>query len=291
MSNSWIALFLSAVLLASATPAVAAPVPATPRDLCAPQQAAVDQLRAEIQAHNNKPHTFTPAQRAQAAAYDAEARALNARRGPVNANLKACVKAMQTLQGAIGSPLGLVKPPPDVEAALRQAQNRLPSGWTPPPPPSPANRNWKARGTPVDPLFDVLRKGNPGELGNIRLQGVARPKIGDRDPAYPAGSGKVIGTNADGNSKVSPDHIIPLSQLVNLPGFTKLTPQQMYALSRAPLNFQWLSPAANLSKQSRSAAFVSGADPAWVRAQQALEQQTLKKLEDIIAKLLKINGG
>lgn len=287
----WAVLLISIALLASAPPALAAPVPATPDDLCAQQLAAVRSLEAQIEAHNSEPHEFVlPDQQAQLSAYDAEAEALNARKAPVLAQLQDCIDAMQSLQDAAGSPLGLAKPPADVQAALEQAKSQLPKNWSPPPPP-PGNQNWKARGTPVGPLFDALRKDNPGEIGDIELQGAARPKIGDPDPAYPAGSGKLIGTNADGGSKVSPDHIIPLSQLVNLPGFTELTPEQMYALSRSPLNLQWMSASANLSKQSRSAALVSGADPQWVESQQALEQQTLQQLQDVIAKLVKLQGN
>lgn len=70
-------------------------------------------------------------------------------------------------------------------------------------------------------------------------------------------------------------------------GFMKLTPKNMYVVSRAPLNFQWLSKSANESKQSRSAAHVSGADPKWIRDQIALENETRKKLQDIIDQLLK----
>jgi hypothetical protein len=76
----------------------------------------------------------------------------------------------------------------------------------------------------------------------------------------------VIGRNASGGSAVSPDHIVPLAEIVNMPGFTRLSPQNMDVVTRAPVNFPWLSWPANLSKQSRSVAAMTGVDPVWQAA-------------------------
>ena len=73
-------------------------------------------------------------------------------------------------------------------------------------------------------------------------------------------------------------------------GFTKLKPEYMYVVTRAPINYQWLSRGANSSKQSRSVAGMSRVDPAWQAEQIALEQQVRSQLQDIVNKFLTIQG-
>ncbi|MER6049257.1 hypothetical protein ABT168_17670 [Streptomyces sp. NPDC001793] len=273
-------------LLAFVSPAEAKPV--RPVDLCGAQVAAAQQLGADIRAHNARPHRFRmPEQSLAAAAYNAEKAALEARRSAVVAQLQSCMQAMRALEAADAGPLGLKAPVRRTLDKIEKARNQAPSNWTAPPPPRPG-KNWEVpQNSPIRPLFEALRGSNPGKVGNIRLNGVDRPLATDRDTAYPASSGRRIGTWDSGNSKVSPDHIIPLAELVQMRGFTKLTAKNMYVVSRAPINFQWLSKAANESKQSRSAAYVSGADPQWISAQTTLENQTRQKLQDIIDQLLK----
>ncbi len=282
----FVALVALVALLGFISPAEAKPV--RPVDLCSGQVAAARQVGADIRAHNAKPHVFRmPEQSLAASAYNAEKSLLEARRATVVAQLRACMEAMRALEAGGGSPLGLKAPVRRTLSKIEQAREKVPSNWTEPPPP-PRGKNWEvSKSSPIRPVFDALRKGNPGKVGSIPLRGVARPASTDPDPAYPAASGRTIGSFNSGNSAVSPDHIIPLAELVQMRGFMKLTPRNMYVLSRAPLNFQWLSKAANESKQSRSAAYVSGADPKWIKEQVALESETRKKLQEIIDQLLK----
>jgi hypothetical protein len=91
---------------------------------------------------------------------------------------------------------------------------------------------------------------------------------------------------ARGKSLVSADHVVPLTEIMQMPGFAELTPQNMYAVSRAPLNLQWLSRKANLAKSSRSAAYIRTADPAWQAEQVKLENTVRAQRADIIQKLL-----
>jgi hypothetical protein len=267
-----------------------APAAATPASLCSVQTAALLSLQQRIAAHNAKPHVFqVPRQAAALAAYNAEAARLEAEKATVTANLRTCIEAMQALADSARTTLELQPVPTDTRAKIIDAKGKIPANWSPRPPP-PLGKNWTVKGSAVEPLFEALRSGNPGRVGNVTLRGEPRPTIGARDPAYPASSKRVFGTNADGDSKASPDHIIPLAQIVNMPGFTRLSPENMYVVTRAPVNFQWLSDSANKSKQSRSVAGMSGADPTWRADQFALAEQVRKQLQDIIDKLLKIQG-
>ena len=230
-----------------------------------------------------------PRQAAALAAYNAEAEALNAQRVAAKAGLEACLDAMEALAAASETSLDINAVPERDRLAVENAKKLVPSTFTPPPSP-PVGKNWTAKGTPLQPLYDVLRMGNPGNVGNATLRGSPRPQVGDRDPAYPASSGRTFGRNAAGESAASPDHIIPLAEIVNMRGFTELKPEYMYVVTRAPINYQWLSRGANSSKQSRSVAGMSGVDPAWQEEQIALEQQVRTQLQDIINKLLTIQG-
>jgi hypothetical protein len=140
-------------------------------------------------------------------------------------------------------------------------------------------------------LYSALRAGNPGNLGNASLQGIPRPQANTPDPAFQSSLGRTIGTNAAGASQVSPDHIVPLTELIQMPGFLRLTPQNMYVVASAPRNLQWLSYGANLSKLSRSAAFISGVNARWLANQAILELQTRTRLQDTINTLLRAQGS
>jgi hypothetical protein len=47
----------------------------------------------------------------------------------------------------------------------------------------------------------------------------------------------------------------------------------------------WMESRANSSKQSRSAAYVTGADPQWIQAQVELESITRERLLSLISRL------
>jgi hypothetical protein len=288
----WISVLTSAALALSLL-TIPAPAAASPEQLCAAQIAAVEAVQARIRVHNAKPHVFqVPRQAAAAAAYAAEATALEAQQTAAIAQARACVDAMTALEDAGASSAGLAPPSATVRATIDEAIRRIPPGWKPPPPPAPGT-HWRVPKTsPVRPLFDALREGNPGNVGNVRIRGVPRPSIGASDPAYPDGSGRVFaGPNARGLSMATPDHIIPLAEIINMPGFIRLNAVNMYAVSRAPLNYQWLSWTSNTSKSSRSVAGMARVDPSWQAAQVRLENEVRQQLQDIINKLLKSQGG
>jgi hypothetical protein len=138
----------------------------------------------------------------------------------------------------------------------------------------------------LGPLYDALRQNNPGNnIGSSYLQGQPRPNVGEPDPAYPNDTIPSIEGNPN-IPAVTADHIVPLAEIMNLPGFTQLSADNMYIITRAPLNLQWLSQAANLAKSSREVAFMEGTDPTWIEEQQALHDAVRSQLEDIIQKLI-----
>ena len=138
--------------------------------------------------------------------------------------------------------------------------------------------------------YDALRGDNPGNVPkDVRLAGKVAPRVGAPDPVYP---GQKIGETKTGDPKVSPDHIVPLAELIKLPGFLKLTSDQMFILSQLPLNYQWLSWTANTAKNSGSAArMLPKADRNWAGKQIQLQNETRNQLQDIIKNLVKANGG
>jgi hypothetical protein len=74
--------------------------------------------------------------------------------------------------------------------------------------------------------------------------------------------------------------------MMQMPGFMQLTPRNMYAVTRAPFNLQWMSESANKSKSSRSVAGMKRVDPRWRDEQIALEDEVRPQLIAIIQKLL-----
>jgi hypothetical protein len=259
-----------------------APATAAPDDLCAPLVAALEAVGLRIDAHNAQPHLFDQNQAGAALAYDAEAAQLEAEQASALANVQACADAMSTL--ASGDSSLDVNPPPDqLRATLQNAKDQIPNDYVPPPAPQ-VGKNWRVpKNTPPRDLYEALRAGNPGDLGDAVLLGNPRPVVGGQDPAYP---NRVFGANKAGASAASPDHIISIAEQLSMPGFLQLPPEYMYVVTRSPVNFQWLSWSANLSKQSRSVAGMSGVDPGWQAAQVELEAQTRASLEAAIARLL-----
>jgi hypothetical protein len=276
------------VLVAANSPAIAADQPNP--DACAAQAAALNAVDQQIAAHNARPHVFeVPRQAAELAAYDAEAAQLDAARATALATLQACAEAMAALMDA-GPNSAPIKPAtPDRIRAIDDARSKVPPDWRPGGPPLPG-KGWQVPKTsPARQVYDALRKDNPGEnFGTPTLQGKPRPNVGDPDPAYP---GRTIGAAGPrAQPSVSPDHIIPLAELVQMRDFMKLSAENMYRLSRAPINYQWLSRPSNWSKASRSVADMSRVDPAWQARQVALQDRIRAQLQDIIDMLVKSQG-
>lgn len=278
----WLVAVLGAVSLVVAVGP--APALALPFDYCASQLAEVERVTAAIQAHNAKPNTFEiPRQQAAYNAYNAEATKLDAERDKAADAYEACLDAMEALEDHQAGGPDLEPPTERLLKKITDARSALGSNWT-----STGTKDaagyWRV--PPAErSLYKALRTDNPSDPGNVRLQGVSRPAVGAADPTYP---GRVIGPRvSDGGPAVSADHIIPIAEIMTLKGFNKLTPENMYAVTRAPLNYQWLSFSANSSKSSRSATLISGADPAWLAQQRILENRIRKELEAAIQTLLK----
>ncbi|OBH01575.1 hypothetical protein [Mycobacterium sp. E3247] len=63
------------------------------------------------------------------------------------------------------------------------------------------------------------------------------------------------------------DHIVPIAQLMYVPGFLQLPAEYMYVVANSPRNLQWMSAYANGMKNSNSAARIGDADPGWLQQQ------------------------
>ncbi|MFG1649786.1 hypothetical protein ACGFIE_07645 [Micromonospora sp. NPDC049275] len=282
-------------LLVALVTAVPAPASAAPwdKDACAGQQRAVEQVLAQIKVHNAKPHLFTlPRQAAAYNAYNAEAAALDAARTQAAAALTACASAIAAMADQRpGSPT--FTPPTARELSdLTEALKKIPPNFPPRTTPVGGGNTWTVPMTsPERPLFDVLRNYSPGDPRNWRaftLQGQRMPTIGAADPSAP---GRVVGVwPKSGAPGVSPDHIVPLARMIYMPNFMKLTPQNMFRVANAPVNFQWMSRWANTSKGSRSVGALTKFDPAWQAAQVRREARAYRQLQDIINKLVKSQG-
>lgn len=277
---------LVAVLLALVT--TAAPVQADPKSFCMPQVQRVLAVRAEIEAHNARPHVFQlPRQQAALSAYNANKIRLDAAQTAARAAALNCLEAMQKLAAEEPGGPTLRTPTPDRVKKIGDAVKNLPPGWKMPNRPG-RDQSWPGPDKVKDPkgraLYDALRRDNPGNIGAVKLRGEQRPRVGDPDPAYP---GATIKANPRGGGPwVAADHIIPLTEIMRLPGFLRLNPRNMYAVTQAPVNYQWLSWSANSAKQARSVRWVKGADKTWRNDQVALQNEVRTLLIDMIRKLL-----
>lgn len=117
------------------------------------------------------------------------------------------------------------------------------------------------------------------------MQGNPKPIVGAPDPAR---NGAPIPGMASDPSRpaVVVDHIVPISQLMYVPGFLNLPAEYMYMVTNSPRNLQWMSAYANGMKNSDSVARIAGADPKWLHEQLQLENDTKATLQDLIHQLL-----
>lgn len=290
--SMWLALVLAVGLLWSS--AIDGPVLSVARadtfDTICPDIAA--QLASWTQRkddHNNRSGGVNSYDHAAVAAYNAEKAQLEAERTALLPRVSACDAAANAVTPKDPSGLQLAKPSSTQRLAIDNARKGIPAGYQPPPVRN-GNRETVPKNAPERPLYDALRDDNPGNVPkDVRLAGKVAPRVGAPDPVYP---GQKIGETKTGDPKVSPDHIVPLAELIKLPGFLKLTSDQMFILSRLPLNYQWLSWTANTAKNSGSAArMLPKADPNWAGKQIQLQNETRNQLQDIIKNLVKANGG
>ena len=82
------------------------------------------------------------------------------------------------------------------------------------------------------------------------------------------------------------DHIVSIPEIMNLPGFLDLSAENMYYITRAPINLQYLSALANSAKSSREVAYIENMDPTWIEEQQALHDMVRDQLVNIIQKMI-----
>ncbi|OBF30476.1 hypothetical protein [Mycobacterium sp. ACS4331] len=253
-------------------------------EVCAAQLAAAEATGAKIDAHNARrppggvapPHIADP--------YNREAEQLNAERDANAAKLRACAAAATKLTDS--GPL----PPPLTSKArndLTQAKTQVPPGWSPPAPvPTlPNNRVTVPSDSPIRPVWDVVKKlSTPMKnFPNTSLQGQPRPQVGDRHPSQPW---TTVGSRRDGSPAVSADHIVPKVEIMYLPRFMELSPDDMWLVLNAPLNLQWLPSVVNVvNKNSRSAADMQGVDATWRDAQTTLQNRKRAELTELIATL------
>ncbi|MEU0539108.1 hypothetical protein ABZ319_04500 [Nocardia sp. NPDC005978] len=259
---------------------------------CQAEQAELNDVRTRIDVHNAQPHLFTlPQQQAQANAYDAEAGALNSEQTADAARLAACRATKAQL--ADGQPVRQFTP--RVITLVDDAKKKVPNGYVPPsPPPVQPGKQATAVTPELRPLFTVLRDNSPpSNIPRWVLQGEQKGSIGDPDPSmHPTGNGVILPRPKFPNIPwVDADHLVPLARILYIPGFLQLSAENMLAVVNAPLNLQWLSGPANLSKQSRSACVLLNCDPTWVAMQVALEDALLVQLEQIIRELVANQGG
>lgn len=250
---------------------------------CPAQIASLQATMAKIDDHNARglPGGVGPPE--IVGPYNREADQLNAEKAAKLGQLQACAAVTDKLRAG-GPPTK-----PLNKAALDNigvGKTKVPSGWTPPSPlPTLGTRITIPPTSPIKPLWDAINKQKSPEYPypNVSLQGTPRPASTDRHPSQPD---RPIGTNVKGGPAVSADHIVPKVEIMYLPRFTELTPENMWLVLNAPVNLQWLPTVVNAkNKNSRSAADMQGVDPRWQDEQVALQDEKRRELTELIAQL------
>lgn len=247
---------------------------------CPAQIAALEANQAKIAEHNSRgggpgpPEIVIP--------YNREADQLNAEKDALLASLQACELVIGKLRDSGPAPkvlkTGVVN---DLEKAAAAARPQ----WTAATPPVKLGdgRVTIPKGHPLRPVWDVVKtqvtplKPYP----NVPLQGERRPSVGDSHP-----SGYTVGSKPNGEPAVSADHIVPKVEILYLPRFLELTPENMWEVLNAASNLQWLPSEVNTrNKNSKSAADMQNVDPEWQQEQVALQDRKRRELTDLIARL------
>lgn len=281
------------------SPAVAAgPI----EDLCAEPIAELKSIQAQIRVHNAKPRAST--NRAYVNAHNAEARRLNAAQAQATSQARQCVSVFSQVmrkhpRSTFPNPTpSQITPLSDAVKKLTDTHRQAVTRWNPKTYDfldyGPGKKAMKTRvdRIPPDfppsirpvirPIYKALDKTRPTIPRTSVLQGKLPPRIGGPDPAY---------SNGRAVTGVAFDHIIPLRRLVTMRNFLKLTPENMWRVANSPTNSQWLSKTPNSSKLSGSSAFISGADPKWLREQAQLREKAEVELQQLIEALLKTQKG
>jgi len=261
--------------------------PATAAQPCDAQYQSALAIQKQIESHNKQPRTFElPAQRAAYDAYNARASRLNSQMAAARKNYNACKAAVRELF-ELGIKQDPPSPDPTAVAKIKDAAAKIPAGYTPPALSKPTRSTTAvAVAAELQPLYDALDDVSLTDSDTVKLQNVSKPDEGDQDPAYSAKSGRTIVKGPDGKAAVTADRVTPLARVLSIEGFTQLSPESMYFVSRAPLNLQWLSPNAALSRKSGSVAAVTGVDDTWLDKQVDMQTTVEDKLKTLIAQLI-----
>jgi hypothetical protein len=235
---------------------------------CSAQRAAMDSLKAEVVAHNGKPHLFElPREQAGFDAYNAEKRDIDGRVQVAGDKLDNCITAALRLAGG---PFALVAAP--VPAALTQL---VKSGRF-----TAANRQGD-----VDELLDTLDEAAQkydDAWKDAQLQGATQPNVGTPDPARP---GQSVGPDGQGGPQVTPDWIVPLSDILKMPKFMQLDAESMWMVTMSPLNREWVSNQGAMGRRSPSVATMAGVSEQWLKRQKQLTDTVSGQLEALIGQL------
>lgn len=244
----------------------AEPPPETLVGACPAQRAQMDQINAEILAHNAKPHVFTiPQQAAEAAAYDAEANSLNARGTAAQNSLNKCLDVIRKLFS--GPRAGSLNPtPPGLTQMIKHSHNSFP--------------NRQAEVEELVEFLDEQAQKYDDEWG--RLQELDKPAAGAADPARP---GQNIDSGSDGGPQVTPDWVVPLSDILKMPRALDLNADSLWAVASSPINRDWVSNQGAMARRSDSVAAVSGVSDEWLQAQLDLAETIRGQLEGLIKEL------
>jgi hypothetical protein len=234
--------------------------------VCTGPRADAAALQQEIAAHNAKPHLFElPRERAAFDAYNAEAAALRSRVVAVDTRLTSCLAAALKLSGPASGPGIPAAMPASLPQLVRSARTGAPS-----------------RQQEIEELISVLddaAQEYDDAWADQVLQNKPQPEVGDTDPAF---DDRAIGADESGEPQVTPDYVIPLSDILEMPKFLQLSPESMWMVTMSPVNRQWISDQAVLAKHSPSVAQFAGMDDSWLQAQLKLVDTVRQQLQDAI---------
>lgn len=275
---------LVAFLLAVLLPAGSVATARAEAEACGSQTAAVQADVDAIHEHNARrppggvgpPEVVVP--------YNQEANQLDARKAADLAKLRSCIAGITRLNASGPAPRDLRD---SVRSQLEQARARVPAGWQAPSTAPRHQFNNKdvvvPRDSPARPVYDALRGESPDrKFPDVPLQDTPKPTVGSPVEAMP---GQVVVARGDGTPAVAVDHIVPLAEIVQLPRFLDLTPDNMWQVANAPLNMQWLDARVNRAKGSKSVGDMLGLDDAWLKGQAQLQDTKRQELIEIIAQL------
>jgi len=107
------------------------------------------------------------------------------------------------------------------------------------------------------------------------------------DPEFVFVPGRMILEGVDGGPAVAPAHVVPLAEVMCLPGFLQLSAENMYLVAHTELNLQWLSYWAAATQASPSMAQITGPlDEGWLAEQAQMHATVRGELVVLIQQLL-----